>query len=362
MFNSGPSFVDYVLGQNQELANGAAVLTYVNKGGKWETTEQLNAGIDFGFFNGLLGGNVDVFVRNTKEMLLSVKAPAHVGNRYDPVANVGTVRNSGIEISLDHQNKIGKVNYSLNGNISFIKNELTALNGGDRVYGDRTISDQGYALYTLWGYKYEGIYKSNDEALQHLFAYNATSIPFHAGDAKFADLNNDGKIDDHDKTDIGNPFPWLTYGLNASVNHKGFDVQLFFQGVAGNEIYNAVRTRTEGKGVEATLGTQMRNVWTTANPYGDIPNPYGTSMNLETSSRFVESGSYLRMKNLQIGYSLSKHLLSNVNISRCRFYVSASNLLTLTRYTGYDPEVGSGVDYGNYPQARTILFGVNLDF
>ncbi len=362
MFNSGPSFVDYVFGQNQQLANGAAVLTYVNKGGKWETTEQVNAGVDFGIFNGLLGGNVDVFLRDTKEMLLSVKAPAHVGNRYDPVANVGTVRNSGIELSLDHQNKIGKVNYTLNGNISFIKNELTALNGGDRVYGDRTISDQGYALYTWWGYKYEGIYKSNEEALQHLSAYNATSIPFHAGDAKYADLNNDGKIDDKDKTDIGNPFPWLTYGLNASVNYKGFDVQLFFQGVAGNEMYNAVRMRTEGKGVEATLGTQMRNVWTTANPYGDIPNPYGTSMNFETSSRFVESGSYLRMKNLQIGYSLPKQLLSEVNISRCRFYVSASNLLTLTKYTGYDPEVGGGVDYGNYPQARTMLFGVNLDF
>lgn len=362
MFNSGPSFVDYVFGQNQQLANGAAVLTYVNKGGKWETTEQVNAGVDFGIFNGLLGGNVDVFLRDTKEMLLSVKAPAHVGNRYDPVANVGTVRNSGIELSLDHQNKIGKINYTLNGNISFIKNELTALNGGDRVYGDRTISDQGYALYTWWGYKYEGIYKSNEEALQHLSAYNATSIPFHAGDAKYADLNNDGKIDDKDKTDIGNPFPWLTYGLNASVNYKGFDVQLFFQGVAGNEMYNAVRMRTEGKGVEATLGTQMRNVWTTANPYGDIPNPYGTSMNFETSSRFVESGSYLRMKNLQIGYSLPKQLLSEVNISRCRFYVSASNLLTLTKYTGYDPEVGGGVDYGNYPQARTMLFGVNLDF
>ncbi len=362
MFNSGPSFVDYVFGQNQQLANGAAVLTYVNKGGKWETTEQVNAGVDFGIFNGLLGGNVDVFLRDTKEMLLSVKAPAHVGNRYDPVANVGTVRNSGIELSLDHQNKIGKINYTLNGNISFIKNELTALNGGDRVYGDRTISDQGYALYTWWGYKYEGIYKSNEDALQHLSAYNATSIPFHAGDAKYADLNNDGKIDDKDKTDIGNPFPWLTYGLNASVNYKGFDVQLFFQGVAGNEMYNAVRMRTEGKGVEATLGTQMRNVWTTANPYGDIPNPYGTSMNFETSSRFVESGSYLRMKNLQIGYSLPKQLLSEVNISRCRFYVSASNLLTLTKYTGYDPEVGGGVDYGNYPQARTMLFGVNLDF
>lgn len=362
MFNSGPTFVDYVLGSNQQLATGAAVLTYVNQGGKWETTEQWNAGIDFGFFNGLLAGNVDVFVRDTKEMLLWVKAPAHVGNRHDPVANVGKVRNQGIELSLDHQRKIGDLNYSVSGNVSFISNKLTALNGGDRVYGDKNISDEGYPLFTWWGYQYDGIYQSDADALQQLDAYTAETIPYHAGDARFADLNDDGKIDDADKTDIGNPFPWLTYGINLGADYKGFDVQLFFQGVHGNELYNAVRHRTEGKGVDATLGTQMRNVWTTANPYGDIPNPYGSSMNYETSSRFIESGSYFRLKNLQVGYTLPATVLDGTFIKRCRFYLSGNNLLTLTGYTGYDPEVGGGVDYGNYPQARTVLFGVNLDF
>ncbi len=362
MFNAGPTFVDYVLGANQELATGASVLTYVNSGGKWEATEQWNVGVDFGFFSGLLGGNIDYFVRDTKEMLLSVKAPAQVGNRYDPVANVGTVRNQGVELSLDHHNKIGNVNYTLSANASFIKNKLTSLNGGDRVYGDKTISDEGYALYTLWGYKYEGIYTSDEEALTYLDSYTSETIPYHAGDAKFADLYDDGKIDDKDKTDIGNPFPWLTYGFNVSADYKGFDLQIFFQGVYGNEIYNAVRLRTEGKGVEATLGTQMRNVWTTANPYGAIPNPYGSSLNFETSSRFVEDGSYLRLKNFQLGYSLPKNVLKGSVINRCRLYLSASNLLTFTKYTGYDPEVGSGVDYGNYPQARTMMVGVNLDF
>ena len=362
MFNAGPTFVDYVLGDTQQLATGATVLTYVNKGGKWETTEQINAGVDFGFFNGLIGGNVDFFVRNTKEMLLSVKAPAHVGNRYDPVANVGTVNNEGIEVTLDHHYNIGKLNYNVNANFSVVRNELTSLNGGDRVYGDRTISDEGYGLYTLWGYKYEGIFQSDAEALSYLKGYTVANIPYHAGDAKFQDFDGSGKIDDGDKMDIGNPFPWLTYGLNVGVDYKGFDIQLFFQGVYGNQIYNAVRERTEGKGDVATLGTQMRNVWTTANPSGTIPNPYGTSLNMETSSRFVESGAYLRLKNIQLGYSLSKKLLSETFISRCRFYISGSNLLTLTKYTGYDPEVGSGVDYGNYPQARTVLFGVNLDF
>jgi len=361
MFNAGPTYVDYVFGSTQQLNNGAAVLTFVNKGGKWETTEQINAGIDFGFFKGLLNGNIDVFQRDTKEMLLSVKAPAHVGNRFDPVANVGGVRNQGIEITLDHQNKIGKMNYSLNGNISFVKNELTGLNGGDRVYGDRSISDKGYALYTLWGYKYEGVYSSNAEALQHLYSYTSTTIPYNAGDAKFTDLNNDGKINDLDKTDIGNPFPWLTYGLNVGADYKGVDLQIFFQGVYGNEIYNAVRERTEGKGTEATLGTQMRNVWTPT-VGGTIPNPYGSSLNMSTSSRFVESGAYMRLKNMQLGYSLPKSIVKSANINRCRLYLSVSNLLTFTNYTGYDPEVGSGVDYGNYPQARTFMLGVNVDF
>jgi TonB-linked SusC/RagA family outer membrane protein len=362
MFNSGPTFVDYVLGANQQLANGAAVLTFVNSGGKWETTEQWNGGADFGLFNGLIGGSLDVFVRNTKEMLLSVKAPAHVGNRFDPVANVGTVRNAGIELSLQHQRRLGDIDYNLSGNISFVRNRLTSLNGGDRVYGDRTISDEGYALYTLWGYQTEGIYRTNEEARQHMSGYIADANPFHAGDVKFRDLNNDGILNDQDKTDLGNPFPWLTYGFNAGADYKGFDIQVFFQGVYGNKIYNAVRERTEGKGVEATLGTQMRDVWTTANTSGSIPNPYGSSLNFETSDRFVESGAYLRLKNVQLGYSLPTTLLQNLFINRARFYISANNLLTFTAYTGYDPEVGGGVDYGNYPQARSLLFGINLDF
>lgn len=362
MFNGGPTFVDYNLGVNQQLANGATVLTYANKGGKWETTEQLNAGIDFGFFNGLLGGNIDVYQRNTKEMLLSVKAPAHVGNRWDPLANVGTVSNTGIELNLTHQNKIGKVNYNTSFNVSLVKNELTSLNGGDKVYGDRTLTDEGLALFTLWGYKYEGIYATDAEALTHLNGYNAQNIPFKAGDAKFRDINGDGIIDDKDKTDLGNPFPWLTYGLNLGADYKNFDIQLFFQGVHGNEIYNAVRERTEGKGDIATLGTQMRDVWTVGRTDGSIPNPYGSSLNYQTSSRFVESGSYLRLKNVQLGYNLPATLLKDKFISSLRVYLSANNLLTFTKYTGYDPEVGSGVDYGNYPQARTFLLGLNVNF
>ena len=359
--NAGPTFVDYVLGVNQELAGGAAMLTIVNSGGRWETTEQISGGIDYGFFKGKLNGSIEVFQRNTLDLLLPVKAPAQVGNRYDPIANVGTVSNKGIEITLDHQNKIGKLNYSVNGNVSLINNELISLNGGDVIYGDRSKSDMGYSLFSFWGYKYEGIYQTDAEALQYLYGYTAESTAYHAGDAKFKDLNSDGKIDDNDKTNLGNPFPWLTYGLNLGADYNGIDLQVFFQGVAGNEIYNAVRERTEGKGDVATLSTTMRDVWSASNPSGNIPNPYGSSLNMSNSSRFLESGSYMRLKSLQIGYTLPSKITKPANINRCRIYLSGTNLFTVTGYTGYDPEVGSGVDYGNYPQSRTFTLGLNLD-
>ena len=359
MFNSGPTFVDYVLGQTAGLASGATILTYVNQGGKWETTEQVNAGIDFGFWRNKLTGTVDLFQRDTKEMLLSVSAPAHVGNRYSPTANVGTVRNRGIELSLEHRNHVGDWDYSVSGNVSFIQNRLTALNGGEPVYGDRTKSDEGLALYTFWGYKYQGIYETDAEAEAHM---HASPGVYHAGDAKYFDKNGDGKMDENDKVDLGNPFPWLTYGLNASLGWKGIDLQLFFQGVAGNEIYNALRIRTEGTGNSATLSTSMRDVWSTSNPGGSIPNPFGGPNNYADSDRFVENGAYLRLKNLQLGYTLPEKWTQRIRLSRVRLYLSGSNAFTLTRYSGYDPEVGGGVDYGNYPQARTWLLGLNLNF
>lgn len=361
MMNTGPTFVDYVLGQNPAFATGATILTYVNNGGKWETTEQWNAGIDFGLFNNKFTGTVDVFQRDTKEMLLSVTAPAHVGNRYSATANVGTVRNQGVEVTLNHRNQIGELAYNIGGNVSFIRNELTALNGGEKVWGDRTVCDEGLPLYTFWGYEYEGIFRSQQEIDEHLWADGAAAA-YKVGDAKFRDLNDDGQINEDDKKDLGNPFPWLTYGLNMGAEWKGFDLQVFFQGVYGNEIYNALRLRTEGTGNEATLSTTMRNVWSDVNPDGNIPNPFGNPINTENSSRYVESGAYLRLKNVQIGYTLPSKWTEKISMSRCRIYVSGSNLFTLTDYSGYDPEVGGGVDYGNYPQSRTFMLGVNINF
>ena len=367
MFNSGPTFVDYPLGPgDQAYQSGATILTYVNNGGMWETTEQLNLGVDFGLWKNKMTGTVEAFQRDTHDMLLSVTAPANVGNRYSATANVGTVRNQGIEITLEHRGQKSDFTYDINGNISFIKNELTALNGGDKVWGDRTLSDEGLPLYTFWGYKYEGIYSTDQEVKEHLYAtaLDSKGNPggVTAGDARYTDLNKDGIINDLDRTELGNPFPWLTYGLNAAFGWRNWDANLFFQGVYGNEIFNALRIRTEGDGNSATLSKVMKDVWTASNPDGIIPNPVGSPKNRYDSDRFIESGAYLRLKNVQIGYTLPKTLTEKAGISRCRFYLQGSNLLTFTAYTGYDPEVGGGVDYGNYPQARTVMLGVNMNF
>ena len=364
LYVTGPTFVGYPFGGT--IAPGATVLTWVNQGGKWERTETMNVGVDGAVRNGLLSATVDFFVRNTRDMLIWKKGPAWIGNRYDAQSNIGEVRNTGLEITLGHRNHIGKFNYSVDANVSYIKNELTKLNGGDPIYGDKVVSKEGLPLFTFWGYKYQGVYKTNDEANEHLWGYDkekAGSNPYHAGDAKFADINGDGKIDDNDKTDLGNSFPKISYGLNLAADYKGFDINLFFQGVAGNKIYNSLRERLEGNGVESALSADMKNVWTTDNVNGTIPNPNGNTNNIQAvSDRFIENGSYLRLKNLQIGYNFSKNMISTLGLTKLRIYAQMSNVFTITGYKGYDPEVGSGVDYGNYPQARTLIFGMNLSF
>lgn len=365
MFYNGPTFVDYVLGQNQELVNGAAVLTWINNGGHWENTEQWSLGVDFGFWQGRLTGSVDGFIRNTNDMLMSVNAPAHVGNRYAGMANVGKVRNSGIELNLEHRNTLGRdFTYTVGGNLSWIDNKLTSLNGGSPVYtnyGLVQVVDQGYPLYYFWGYEYDGIYRSDEEVLSYLTGYTAADSPFHAGDARYKDNNGDGKIDDADRVNLGSSIPKLNYGINLTANWRGFDLSLFFQGVGGNKIYNQMRHRLESNGSTSVLSPVMADAWTPDNPDGSIPNPRNT-VNYYVSSRFLEKGDYFRLKNLQFGYSLPASVLGRSGLKSCRFYVQCSNVFTVSSYKGFDPEVSGGVDYGNYPQSRTFLFGVNINY
>ena len=374
----------YPLGNNNsEATAGSAVLCQVNESGKWETNEQWDAGIDFGFWNGMLSGSVDFYCRDTKDALLYVVAPAHVGNRIKMISNVGNIRNMGVEVTLNHENKVGAVHYNIGGNFSYLHNELTALNGGSRLPEDGYVmTDYKLPLRAFWGYTYEGVYQSDEEALQHLTAYDASTIPVHAGDARYTDINGDGKIDDNDQHYIGNPFPKISYGINLGADFYGVDIQIFFQGVAGIDVYNAARMRLEGDGSSNALAPYMKDqVWVgysegvqnamlakginymeLENRNGTIPNPLGSASNTAASTRFLEDASYLRLKNLQIGYTLPEHITKKFRCSRLRFYATATNLFTITKYKGYDPEVGNSIDYGNYPQSRTFTFGLNANF
>ena len=387
MFSTQDVFVSYPFGPNQNAnpalsTAGATLLTLVDENGKWETNQQWDAGIDFSFWNGKLAGTIDYFRRDTKDALLYVNAPAHVGNRGALVKNVGNIRNEGVEISLSHDNRVGKVHYNIAANVSYLHNELTKVNGGSPLWGDRTKTYEGLALNSFWGYQYEGIYQNDEEALEQLYYYTKEEIGVHAGDARYKDVNGDGKLDEDDKMVIGNPFPKVSFGLNLGADFYGVDIQLFFQGVAGNSIYNAQRQMLEGDGSSYALADYMKDeVWVGytpavqnaminagVNPFelenrnGTIPNPLGSPTNTENSTRFIEDGSYLRLKNLQIGYTFPLKWTQKFRCSRLRLYATASNLFTITGYKGYDPEVGGGVDYGNYPQSRTFTFGLNATF
>lgn len=365
MFSNGPTFVDYVFGKDQALANGAAVLTWVNNGGHWENTEQYSLGVDFSFWNGKLSGSLDGFIRDTNDMLMGVNAPAHVGNRYAGMANVGKVRNQGIELSLEHRMAVTKdFSYSIGGNISYIDNKLVSLNGGSPIYTSYNqvqVVDKGFPLYYFWGYQYDGIFRTDEEVFERLPGYNSTDTPFHAGDAIYRDNNGDGRIDDKDRVYLGSCIPKISYGINLGLWYRDFDLTIFFQGVGGSKIYNQMRHRLESNGATSVIAPEMKDAWTVDNPDGSIPNPRN-SVNYYVSDRFLEKADYFRLKDLQLGYSLPKSVLGKKGLSKCRFYVQCSNVFTVTKYKGFDPEVNGGVDYGNYPQSRTFLFGVNITY
>lgn len=402
----GTAFVSYVFGTgDQQLANGGTMLSLPSGNLKWETTEQSNFGADFGMFNNRLTGSADYYIKNTKDMLLYVVLPDHLGMEFTSPANVGQVRNQGFELLMNWRDRLAKdLNFSLGGNLATVNNEYTKMGASSPlVYqnfnGENlTRSVQGFPLYSFYGYTSDGIFQNQAEIDNYvvrdasgkpgLFQYGIDGKPVrdangnlvsdptgkqvpigviggvtNPGDMRYKDLNGDGLISDKDKKMLGSSFPTFTYGFNASIDYKGFDIAVFFQGVSGNKIYNANRVLLDGLvGQTTNLSTEMLQSWTATNPSTTLPKAYGNAANFLASDRFLEDGSYLRLKNAQIGYNIPKKMLAPAKIESCRLYVSGTNLLTWTKYTGYDPEASySGVDRGNYPQAITILFGIKMD-
>lgn len=375
---------------NGNLQPASTINALANTDIRWETTKMTNIGFDLGLFEDRFRASFEYFKNVTEDMLLGVPIPPSLGYDVAPVANVGTVENSGIEITAGFGQNSGDFQWSVDGNVSFINNELSSLGIGNTIFGPGfegdpvSYTEEGQPIAYFYGWEVEGIFQSNEEAQgaprqnlpDDLADYDPTSHTA-AGDIRFRDLNDDGVINADDRTNIGHFLPDMTYGLNASANWKGFDLTLFLQGVSGNEILNTNLYDLEGMTRLFNAGTAVLDRWTPQNTDTNVPRAVTSDPNRNSriSTRYIEDGSYMRIKNLTIGYSLPSTVLSSFGngfISNLRVYVSSQNLLTITNYSGYDPEVGvrtgldaslaTGVDYGQFPQARTFLAGIQIGF
>ncbi|MBN2348098.1 MAG: TonB-dependent receptor [Bacteroidales bacterium] len=371
--NAGTTFVSYVFGDTPALATGAAPLSIANNDIKWETTEQTNAGIDISMLNNKLSLSGDYYIKDTKDMLVAIPVPGNVGLRQFPFVNAGSIRNQGFEFSAEFKHKVGNLFYTIGGNFATLKNEVLSLGGGEDIYEASFFGEYltrtrvGDPVGAFYGYQTNGIFQDNYEVEEHVNSLGQMIQPgAKPGDFRFVNQNDDNKIDQNDKINLGNPYPSLTYGFYASAEYKGFDLQLFFQGVYGNKIFNCNKYFTQGTGY-TNLESDMVNAWSGKGSSNTLPDPEGSAANLKASSRYIEDGSYLRLKNTQLGYTFNNKITGKAGVSALRIYVSGTNLLTFTKYTGFDPEIGYtgtldyGVDRGTYPQARTFIVGLTLN-
>jgi hypothetical protein len=396
---------------------------------KWETQEQFNIGLDLGFFNGRIGLVLDWYKKMSKDMLMQLTLPSIMGTSGNgssalaaPYGNYGDIENTGFEIALNTKPIISK-NFTWNSDfqISFNKNKLKSLSGSTALpgYGQWTDivsrSVPGESLYNFYGYEVEGVYQDFDDILNSPVntiqknnpvvtnadgtkswstdptKYNPKNTTW-VGDLKYKDVNGDGIIDENDKTNIGSPLPDFTFGWNNTFTYKNFDLNIFINGSYGNKVGNYMkmklthmnspwsnqlndvkdRTRlmpTDGNYADGWYNdiTNVRTTGYSSTPRASINDP---NDNDAWSSRYIEDGSYIRLKAITLGYTFDQKLIKPIGLTNLRVSVMATNLLTITSYDGYDPEIGAstasnnvfGLDNGRYPSPTSFTFNVNLSF
>ena len=356
---------NYYFGRQAAMIYGSKANRLANEDLKWEESEQTDLGLDFGFWNNKLTFSVDYYIKKTNGMIIEMPIPSYVGEAR-PLANVGDMENSGVEFELGYKWNIADAHFAVKGNASYLHNKLKNLGNdtGFLNYGISQFSDggtraeNGQPFPFFYGYKTDGIIQNAAEAAEYNAKYGTNKQP---GDFRFVDTNNDGVINSDDRTNIGNGVPTWTFGLNFDAEWKGIDLSLFFQGVSGADVFDATYRQDIASGNYPTWVLQR---WTGEGTSNKVPT-LGNSENWVCSDMYIQDGSYLRLKNITLGYTLPRNLTKKINISRLRLYVRAENLFTWTKYWGFDPEIGSGstslgVDYGVYPQARTFTVGLNL--
>lgn len=344
---------------------------------KWEESVQTDVGVEARLFNHRLTFGFDYFIKRTNDMLMYQPIPAYVGLSA-PIANVGDMENRGVEFELGWKHNAGDFNYHVSANASYLKNKLVNLGNetGEQIYesmgatgvGSYVKGMNGEVFPFFYGFKTDGLFQNQAEIDAHVNSEGALLQPSaRPGDVRFVDLNGDGEISDDDKTKIGKGAPDWTYGITLGGDWKGIDLNLFFQGTIGNDVFDYAQ--------RGDIPAANRPAWILERWHGEgtsnrIPRMTAANpnSNWRSSDLYVKDGSYLRLKSAQLGYTLPTEITRKASVQRLRIYVSADNLLTFTKYDGFDPELASGgyttigVDRGIYPQARTISLGANITF
>ena len=357
----------------------------------WENTETYNIGLDVSLLNGQLTFTADAYIKNTNDVLLPIPSTASTGISGNSIQNAGQVRNKGFEFAVNYRGSIKeKFTYYIGANIAADKNEVTKITlGGQNLMisgysahgaGGRGINmfAEGHAMSYFNLIETDGLFRSAEEIANYKNKDGELIQPgAQVGDVRYKDWNGDGKINTDDQHDVGSPFPDFTFGIRLGGEWNNFDFNLFFDGMVGNKIYNYPRYRLESGNFNGNMSTVLANSWRPDNQNTDIPRfskTDGADNKWAYSDRWLEDGSYMRLKTLDIGYTLPKNLTKKVKLENVRIYTSMENLFTLTKYSGYTPDLGEssvagvsynvfsrGIDQGRYPLPRTISFGIQVN-
>jgi len=378
-FQSAINSAGYPLGGGNNVVSGVYQNAYSNPSVKWESLSSINIGLDFTVKGGVLDGSVDWYNKKTSDMLYPVPLPSTaVGMGLSPFVNAGDMSNKGVEVNLGyHINRNNDNPFKFDAGINFSRNvnKIEKLADGitKQPYGNfrsltTSILEAGQPFGAFYGYKVAGIYQNAGD-ISGSPSYTGARI----GGFKYQDVDGNGSITPNDRTIIGNPNPDFLYSLSLNVAYKNWDVAMFFNGVQGNDIYEATRYFTDFPTFDGARSTRLLDAWSTTNTSSMIPSPYVGVSDLEyaSSSYYVQNGSFFRMKNLQIGYTIPVKVFgTKLGVSKVRIYASATNIFTITNYTGLDPEISQesdtfsvpGLDRGIYPSPRQYLLGLSVGF
>ncbi|VBB48708.1 SusC-like TonB-dependent receptor [uncultured Paludibacter sp.] len=364
----------YVYNFNNTIVSTVIPTVMPNPFIQWEQQKQTNAGFDASLLGQRVNIILDAYIKNTDKMLVPMAVPVTTGysDIYVPSINAGKMENKGIELTVSTKNLNKEFKWNTDFNISFNRNKVVSINDTVPMYTgsiglnyNLALIKAGLPINEFYGFVTDGIFQTQEEVDNHAVQvagndpYNRTS----AGDIRFKDLNNDGVINDKDRTYLGSPNPTVIYSMNNYFEYKSFDLSVFLQGVAGNKIFNANRLWSEAMAVAQNQTVATLDRWTGEGTSNTIPRAVFNDPNKNTrqSDRYIEDGAYLRLKNITLGYKVPSSTLKKIKLSQARLYFSVQNVLTFTKYTGFDPEVGvSGIDNNVYPVNRTFTFGINL--